>query len=177
MSQPTIGNVLNVKKFTFHNSYDRHINEKQCNSCQPKLVCPGRKFQHIMNSSEKVFYGGNMQVSWKACRWIECQSELIGRHIHHILCGHGGERCVVIDKNEILVDGFDSETGTIYQFYRCKWHGCPCLGIANDKYHRTMNLENQIRSLGHNMVSIWECENSEFSKNTSSENSFPILTT
>ena len=74
-------------------------------------------------------------------------------------------RCVTIDKNEILVDRFDSETGTIYQFYGRKWHGCPCLGIANDKYHRTMNVENQIRSLGHNVVSVWEWENPEFSKN------------
>ena len=53
---------------------------------------------------------------------------------------------MVINKQEILVDGFDSETSTVYQFYRCKWHGCPC--IANDrvehKYCRTMAVENQI---------------------------------
>ena len=84
----------------------------------------------------------------------EHQSEIIGWYIHHALCGHGGERCVVIDENEILVDGFDSETSTNYQFYGCKWHRCPYLGIANDKYRRTMNLENQIRSLGHNIVSV-----------------------
>ena len=130
-----------------------------------------------MNSSQKVFYGGNTQFSWKACRWIEHQSKLIARHIHHVLCDHGGERCVVIDKNEILIDGFYSETGTIYQFHGCKWYGYPCLGIANNKYHKAMDLKNQIRSLGHNVVSVWECENPEFSKNTSSENLFPILTT
>ena len=83
--------------------------------------------------------------------------------MHHILCGHGGERCEIVDRNEILVDRFDPETGTIYQFYECKWHKCPCLGIANDKYCRTMILENQVRSLGHNVVSVWECENPELS--------------
>ena len=67
--------------------------------------------------------------------------------------------CVVIDKNEILVAGFDSETSTIDQFYRCKWHVCSCLGSAKDKYSKTMNLENQIQYLGHNVVSVWECEN------------------
>ena len=84
---------------------------------KPKLVCLGEKFKHIMNASEKVFCGGNTQFSWKACRRIEHQSELIGRHIYHPLCGHGEERCVVINKKEILVDKFDSETLTIYQFY------------------------------------------------------------
>ena len=80
-----------------------------------KLVCDGGKFKHIMNSSEKVFCGGNTQFSWKACKWIEHQSEHIGRHIYHPLCSHGGKRAIKIDKREILVDGYDLETSTIYQ--------------------------------------------------------------
>ena len=96
----------------------------------------------------KLFYGGNAQFSGKACRWIECQSEVSGRHIHHTLCDHGGERGVIINKQEILVDGFDSKTSTVYHFYGCKWHGCPCLGTANDReehrYRRTMAIKNQI---------------------------------
>ena len=39
------------------------------------------------------------------------------------------------------------------------------LGGSNDeveqRYHRTINLENQIQSLGYNTVSVWECENPE----------------
>ena len=118
-----------------------------------------------MNNSEKVFYGGNTQFSWKGCKWIEKQSELIGRHIHHALCGHGGERCVIIDKKEILVDGYDPETSTIYQFYGCKWHGCPCLGSgSSSKYNNTLRIENQIKSQGYNVVSVWECRTPELSK-------------
>ena len=49
-----------------------------------------------MSSSEKVFYGGNTQFSYAACKWIERQAELLGKHIHHALCGHGGEYCVTI---------------------------------------------------------------------------------
>ena len=59
---------------------------------------------------------------------FECHSKPSGQQIHHALCGHGGERCVIIGKNKIFVDGFDAETSTIYQFYRCKWHGCPLHG-------------------------------------------------
>ena len=74
---------------------------------------------------------------------------------------------MVINKNEILVDGFDSETLIIYQFYRCKWHGRPCLRAANDKKecgdHRTMAIKNQIRGLGYNVVLVWECSHPELS--------------
>ena len=133
------------QRFSYHNNYNRHIAENQLIDGQPKLICLGEKFEHIMNASEKVFHGGNTQFSWKACRWIEHQSELSGRHIHHALCSPGGGSCLVINKNKILVDKFDFETSTIYQFYRCKWHGCPCLETANDKaecrYHRTMAIK------------------------------------
>ena len=66
-------------------------------------------------------------------------------------------------KTKILVDGFNSETSTVYQFCRCKWHNCPCLETANDRYYRTMAFENQIRGLGYNVVSVWECSHPELS--------------
>ena len=128
-------------KQSHHDNHNRDVTKKQCTGSQPKLACDGGKFKHIMSSSEKVFYGGNMQLSWKACRWIVHQSELTCRHIHHGLCGHGGERCVVIDKKEILVDEYDPETSAIYQFYGCKCHSCPCSGPANDKYRDTLSME------------------------------------
>ena len=94
----------------------------------------------------------------KFCMWIERKSKLIGRHSHHALCNHGGEICVVINKNEILVDGFHSETSTVYQFYGCKWHGCRCLGTVFDRaegrHHQAMATENQIQSLGYNVVLV-----------------------
>ena len=138
------------QRFTHHDNYNRHLTERRCNGGQSKLVCNGRKFKHIMNSSEIVFYKENTQFSWKACKWIEHQSEEIGRHIHHTLCGHGGERAIKINKKEILVDGYDPQTSTVYQFYECKWHGCPyiaglqrhCLESNSDKYHETINLDN-----------------------------------
>ena len=75
-----------------------------------------------MNNSEKVFYGGNTQISYKACRWLDEQSKITGKHIHHALCGHGGERCVKDESgNEIfLVDGYEPETNTVFEFYGCK---------------------------------------------------------
>ena len=66
-------------------------------------MCDDGKFVHIMNSLEKAFYGGNAQFLWKDCSWIELQSELSDRQIHHTSCGHEVERAVKIDKKEILV--------------------------------------------------------------------------
>ena len=115
--------------------------------------------------------------SWKACKWIECHSEQIGGHIHQAFCGYGGERCVVINEKEILVDGCDPETSTVYQFYGCKWHGCPCITGSNDKYQKTPNLEKQIRSLGITLFQLGNVKIQRFQIDTSRKNSFPILTT
>ena len=118
-----------------------------------------------MNSSEKVFYGGNTQFSWVGCRWIEHQSDLLGSHIHHALCGHGGERCVRDGKLEILVDGFEPKSNTVYQFYGCKWHGCTCLDERTERdrvnYSKTLKQEERIKQLGYKVVSVWGCEKPE----------------
>ena len=42
----------------------------------------------------------------------------------------------------ISVDGFCSETNTIYEFNGCHFHGCPCCNVSDDadkvKYEKTM---------------------------------------
>ena len=48
----------------------------------------------ILNSSEKVFYGGKPNFSYSACQWIEHMSKETGKHIRHALCGHAGERVI-----------------------------------------------------------------------------------
>ena len=120
------------QRFNRHDNYNRHITSGTCDGGKTKLICPGGKFERIMNSSEKVFYGGNTNFSYAACQWIEKQSELIGKHIHHALCGHGGEfyvEMLITEEacgKEIPVDGYEPESKTIFQYYGCKWHGCPC---------------------------------------------------
>ena len=52
------------------------------------------------------------------------------------MCGHGGERMVKVwvlnDKDEeepayFLVDGYEPQTNTVYQFHGCHLHGHTCL--------------------------------------------------
>ena len=105
---------------------------------------------------------------------IEKQSELTGKHIHHALCGHGGEFCVEVEDEErdwvedILVDGYEPESKTIFQYYGCKWHGCPCQKERNsldeERYSNTIDLEKKMKEQDFNLVSVWECEKPELKK-------------
>ena len=169
------------QRFNRHDNYNRHVTGGTCGGGKTKLICPGEKFERIMNSTEKVFYGGNKKFSYAACQWIEKQSELIGRHIHHALCGHGGEYYVHLyagkEKNsharEISVDGYEPESNTIFQYHGCKWHGCPCRKernsleeerIAEQRYAKTIELEKKMKEQGFKIVSVWECEKPELKK-------------
>ena len=158
------------QRFNKNCNYRRH--EKTCSGGKTKVVCAGKKFQRIMNSTEKVFYGGSQNYSYSACQWIEKQSEKIGHHIHHALCGHGGERQVTVlienDKGELKphpysVDGYEPETNTVYQYHGCYWHGCTCQKDRTKKqfarYVDTICLDKHIERNNYNLVVVWECEN------------------
>ena len=171
------------QRFNRHDNYNRHVTGGTCGGGKTKLICPGEKFERIMNSTEKVFYGGNKKFSYAACQWIEKQSELTGRHIHHALCGHGGEYYVRLyagkEKNsharEIPVDGYEPKSNTIFQYHGCKWHGCPCQKrkernsleeekSADQRYAKTIELEKKMKEQGFKIVSVWECEKPELKK-------------
>ena len=156
------------QRFNKHVNYNRHVTGGTCSGGKTKLICPGGKFERIMNSSEIVFYGGDNNFSYAACQWIEKQSELTGKHIHHALCGHGGEFSVKIGKKQIFVDGYDPKTRTIFQYYGCKWHGCPCRKEKNsldkERYSKTIDLEKKMKEQGFKLISVWECEKPELKK-------------
>ena len=164
------------QRFNRHDNYNRHVTGGTCGGGKTKLLCPGGKFERIMNSSEKVFYGGNTNFSYAACQWIEKQSELNGCHIHHALCGHGGEFYVWVKlKGEkgvhginIPVDGYEEATKTIFQYYGCKWHGCPCQkernSLEEERYAKTIELEKKMKEKHLKIVSVWECEKPELKK-------------
>ena len=102
--------------FTRNDNLIRHLKDERCTGGKTKIICSGSKFKHILNSSEKVFCGGDTKISYAACQWIEAQAMETGKHIHHKTCGHSGERMVTIwvlnDKRKkepasVLVDGYE----------------------------------------------------------------------
>ena len=156
------------QRFNRHDNYNRHVTGGTCGGGKTKLICPGTKFRRIMNSSEKVFYGEKTNFSYAACQWIEKQSELIGKHIHHALCGHGGEFSVIISGKKFFVDGYEPKTRTIFQYHGCKWHGCPCQkernSLGEERYAKTKELEKKMKEQGFKLISVWECEKPELKK-------------
>ena len=156
------------QRFNRHDNYNRHVTGGTCGGGKTKLICPGGKFERIMNSTEIVFYGGDKNFSYAVCQWIEKQSELIGKHIHHALCGHRGEFSVIISGKKISVDGYEPKTRTIFQYHGCKWHGCPCQKERNSldekRYSKTIELQEKMKEQGFKLISVWECERPELKK-------------
>ena len=141
-----------------------------------KIICLGVKFKHILNSSEKVFYGVDTKFSYAACQWIDAEAVKIGKHIHHKMCGHGEERMVKVwvlnDKTKkelatFFVDGYEPETNIVYPFHRCHWHGHTCLKNhtkrQQKRYKDTCKIDRLIKNNGwdtkYNLVSTWNAKN------------------
>ena len=52
--------------FTRNEDLTVHRKEERCPGGKTKIFCPGGKFKHILNSSEKVFYGDDTKCSYTA---------------------------------------------------------------------------------------------------------------
>ena len=117
-----------------------------------------------------MFYGGDTKFSYTTCQWIEAEAVKIGKHIHHKMCGHGGERMVKVwvldDKGKktptyFSVDGYEPETNTIYQIHGYYWHGHTCIKNRTKRqglrYKDTCNIDWLITNNGwdtkYNLVS------------------------
>ena len=65
-----------------------------------------------------------------------------------------------------LVDGYEPEANTVYQFHGCHWHGHTCLKDRTrrqqKRYKDTCQIDRLIKNNGwdtkYNLVSTWECE-------------------
>ena len=69
---------------------------------------------------------------------------------------------------EIPVDEYEEATKTIFQYYGCKWHGCPCqkerTSLEAERYIKTIELEKKMKEQCLKIVSVWECEKPELKK-------------
>ena len=98
--------------------------------------------------------------------WLEWVS--FSKHINIRHSMNGGEQR--IGKHNLPVDGFCVETGEIFQFHGCFWHGHPCSktkGVINhpvrnkameELYEDTVKKEEYLRHLGYTVNVMWECD-------------------
>lgn len=89
-----------------------------------------------------------------------------GLFIQHAM--NGGEYC--IPNTRYRVDGYCSENNTVYEFHGDCFHGNPDVfapeeychpfnnKTAGELYSATKHRENEIISLGYNLVVVWESD-------------------
>lgn len=101
--------------------------------------------------------------SQKCVAWLEQIME--NEHINIKHAANGGE--YRLPGTNIRVDGFCAETNTVYEFYGDYWHGNPAVfnpalfntqknKTMEELYNATIDREQHIRSLGYNLIVIWE---------------------
>ena len=111
--------------FTRNENLIRHLKDERCTGGKIKIICSDGKFKHILNTSQKVFYGGDTKFNYTTCQWIEAQAIETGKHIHHKMCGDGGERMVTVwflnDKDDSLDKIVRPEMKQAYEADKKNW--------------------------------------------------------
>lgn len=96
----------------------------------------------------------------------------VDRYIHRVEhAGNVGERRLRHGSANFLVDGYDPDTNTVYEFHGCFDHGCPkCNPNRQQKhlkhngltiqevYEKTLDKTEKLRALGYCVVEKWSCE-------------------
>ena len=137
-----------------------------CSQGKTVIVCPGQKVEKPRTVYERAFFPPNY-ASKTSLSWLRREEHRRRTHIHHAMCGHGGERWI----KGAPVDGYDPRTRTIYQYHGCPWHGCrTCfpqgreriIGDGNktleERFVATKKRTEELREAGYRVVEAWECE-------------------
>ena len=129
------------------------------------MPCPGKQIKAPDSAYENAFYPPTV-FGYNAIRRIEYEARHRGIHIHHQLCGHGGERLVA----GTYVDGYHPENKTVFQCHGCHFHGCSwcCRGdLQNEVLYidrkgkpitRAHARSQTLRNCGYTVVGRWERE-------------------
>jgi len=118
----------------------------------------------------EIAIGESKRGPWSraALSWLASVERKLGRRIRH--AKNGGEYRIPGVGRKLLVDGWDPETGTIYEFHGDYWHGNPRRYPADDPhpdvrgktfgdlYQATLEKEQLLRDLGYDLVVMWEMD-------------------
>lgn len=129
-----------------------------------KIVCDKHTLPYIFEQTPRNHLQGNgcnrcvNRISKKETDWID------SLNIHGII------RQFKIPGTRLQVDAFDKKTNTVYEFHGDYWHGNPDIYKSSDinkhngktfgeLYNETLLKEQEIKSLGYNLVVMWENDN------------------
>ena len=87
---------------------------KTCAQGRTIIDCPNERVKVPQTSYERAFYHHKKaQTSASSIRWFERTSKLLRKHIHHALCGHGGERWLVVARPQRRCSNTTAATGMV----------------------------------------------------------------
>jgi hypothetical protein len=110
------------------------------------------------------------RYSKESIKWLDYVAKQSNPPIVIKHAENGGEYIIRYGSNTFHADGYCAETNTVYEFHGSYWHGDPAVysreqillrKTAGQLYDETIDRENIIKSLGYNLVVIWESEWSE----------------
>ena len=87
--------------------------------------------------------------------WLEYEAEKRNLHVHHALCGHGGERG--LQEHLWMVTNRQPR----FQYHGCHFHGCSAhckQDNTRELFQKTRQQEEKIKNAGYNLVAVWECK-------------------
>lgn len=98
-------------------------------------------------------------------RWLNNIMEKESIYIRHALSAEGEYKIPGLGK----VDGYCSQTNTVYEFHGDYWHGNPdiydatSVNMVNHKtfgelYNKTLERDQKIRDKGYNLIVMWESD-------------------
>ena len=142
-----------------NNKYDYKLIDFKNVRSSIKIICP--KHGVFKQKASNHLYGDGCpkcsnRISLKQIEWLNS------------LNIKEREVCLNINGKKYFVDGFDSETNTIYEFNGDFWHGNPKIydqnKIAFSKntfgmlYENTIKKKKALEKAGYKVISIWESE-------------------
>jgi hypothetical protein len=139
------------------------------NNCNKKITIICKEHGEFEQNPYEHYKGHNcpkcrpnyskVQIQW--LNFIQSYKKI---HIQH--AENGGE--FSIPETRFKADGYCKETNTIYEFHGDLWHGNPKVFKSEDVsffgttygelYQKTLEKEERIRSLGFNLVVMWELD-------------------
>ena len=128
--------------------------------CMMQDMPTGHPKRTRADGSADTMYG----CSKAALGWLSYKAWKGGVDIRHAM--NGGE--ARLGNRNLPVDGFDCKDSAVYEFHGCYWHGHGCPSVPADKcprpdaLKRTAEKERYLRRLGYKVVTIWECEWTDF---------------
>ncbi|KAK9696079.1 hypothetical protein QE152_g32144 [Popillia japonica] len=101
-----------------------------------------------------------------ATQWLLWEEKQRGISIQHAA---RGQEAVI---NGVKVDGYCTETGQVFEFHGCFWHGCPrCIVVQRNepchnepsttmerRYEDTCAKTERLREAGYEVIERWECD-------------------